>query len=162
MLYVLSPVLGLAAYVVYMQVATGDALAMVHAQALFPVPRGLDNLTDPRRFVDDFLTVKLAFHDTTGSLLDRVFFIAFVASLLLAYRKLDRPLFAFVLLMGLTPLAGSFMAFMRYLVVAWPLFLAWGRYLNGKSPRLMFYGLLPLLALQEIFVILYATYNGVA
>jgi hypothetical protein len=162
LLYLLAPLAGLGLYCAYMQLETGDPLAMVHAQLLFPSERGTAGLLNPAQLYDNLFDVPLTLHNDTGSILDRLFFLLFLVSLPLAWRRLDRPVFVFALLMGLTPLAGSFMSYMRYVLLAFPLFIAWASYLQDKNPRIFAYGVLPLLILQEVFVIFQATHNGVA
>ena len=162
LLWLLAPIAGAAAYCLYMQIETGDPLEMVHAHALFAADLGGDRMLNPIAFVKDLFTVELALHHDTNSILDRLFFFAYLASLPLAWKRLDRPTFAFAVVMGLAPLAGSFMSYMRYLLMAFPLFLAWGTFFESKSPRLFFYSMLPLLIMQEFFVVFQVTHNGVS
>jgi hypothetical protein len=132
---VLAPLAGAAAYLAFMQAATGDYLAHVHATVFYPSQWSVGNVVKPWVLVENFLAVS-ALHNVLHSALDRVFFVGFLASMPLVYRKVDRPLFLFYLTMGLQPLLGSFMSYMRYLLPAFPLYIAYARGFEGR-PRLM-------------------------
>lgn len=159
----LAPVAGVATLCAFMAIETGDPLAMMHAQAYYETAmRGFDGLLQPMSILKDLFRSDLALYGLSNSVLDRIFFTVFLASAPLVYRRVDRPMFAFYLVMGLTPMAGSFQSYMRYLLVAFPLFLAWASYLEKVRPGRFVFGLMPLIMVQGIFVVLQASRLWVA
>jgi hypothetical protein len=133
----LAPLAGVLADAAYMQLAAGDWLAHVHSEALFPAHWQLSNAFKPWVFATELAGRGLSFHGYLNSAVDRLFFVAFLASVPLVYRRVDKPLFVFYLLLGLLPpLMGSFMAYTRLLLPAFPLFIAWASSLETR-PRLL-------------------------
>ena len=131
--YILGPLLGLVAYYAYMFWTTGDALAAQHAQGAFISGWDLKYALQPWVAVDRFFGPHTAIHGDTNSGLDRMLFVGFLASTPLVYRRLDKPLFALYLVMGLQPLLGSYMSYMRYIMLALPLYLAYGSWLGTRK-----------------------------
>jgi hypothetical protein len=159
---VLAPLAGFAAYLAYMYALTGDALASFHALETWGNGYGLANALDPRYFVDNLFHERLAIHSFDYSILDRVFFLGFVASLPLAYRRLDKPLFVLCLALGLSPLLGSYQSYMRYVLMALPMFIAYGSFFTGRLPRLYVAVLTCLIVLQVEFTALHVLHYWAA
>jgi hypothetical protein len=136
LLVVVAPIAGAAAYLAFMQLATGDALAHVHAARLYPARWEVTTLLQPWELWETTFGRGLTLHGQLDSSVDRLLFVGFVASAPLVYRKVGLPLFAFYVLLGMQPLMGSYMSYARYLLLAFPLFIAWGAYFE-EHPRAM-------------------------
>lgn len=156
-LLLLSPILGYCGYLVTMYVLTGDPFASYNAQKYFIGQYSALNIFNPVLFFHNLFAPIQSIHLFTNSLIDRLFFVLYLANLPLVYKKTDKPLFFLYVLMGITPFLGSFMAYTRYLLLAIPLFIAWGEIIYEKKwfvPALIIG--LSLLSLQVIFIMLYA------
>jgi hypothetical protein len=150
--YTLAPLSGLLGYFAFMYLAAGDPFAAFEAQKNFVGTRSLEHLWDPVHFVRVLVANNLVIHDYTRSWLDRLFFLGFLLSLPFVYRRVDKGLFAFYLLMGLEPLSGSFLSYMRYGLMAFPLFIACAVYLEEKNAYGgVFAVAMPLLLVQALF-----------
>jgi hypothetical protein len=163
-LYVLAPVLAVVLYFAYMESATGDALAAVHAQDRFISERSASNLLKPWIAIEHMLTPDLSVHEFTTSVIDRLFFWGFIASWPVVYRHTDKVLFSFYALMGLEPLLGSYMSYTRYVMLAFPLYVAyaaWSTKVN-LSPYAVSAALFPMMALQGLFIALHTSNYWVA
>ena len=123
--YLAAPALGLAALWAFMALAAGDTFAAYRAEQQFIGEYKVSEIIRPWHFFSDFFTTDLHLHGYLDSALDRLVFIAFLASLPLAWRRLDRPLFAMTLLLGIVPLFGSFLAYTRLVMSAFGLFVAY-------------------------------------
>jgi len=142
---------GFAAYLVIMKISAGDYLAGFASQNYFVARNTLSNLAHPFRwFLENFVQVRLVPHGFTNSMLDRGFFLLFLVSLIPVYRRLDRTLFVYSLVLGLmAALAGSFMAYTRYLLPVFPIYMAWAMSLRRKYVFL----LIPAAFLQVLFLV---------
>lgn len=165
--YLLGPVAGLAAYLLLMKGLTGDALAAANTQDTYISDWGLGHLLEPWRLAGDFARPSLRLHGNVDSIIDRAFFAAFVASLPLVYRRVDKPVFVMCLWLGLTPLLGSFMSYSRYVMLAFPLYIAYGSSVALQAqrlvPRLAFATVLSLMVfLQVLAIALHVTNHWVA
>jgi hypothetical protein len=150
------PILGILLNFFYMYFKTGDFFAELSAQRYFIGGYSVFNLFNPQLFIKNIFGTKLVLHGFMNSLLDRIFFGLFLATLPLAYKKLDKALFYFYLLLGLVPLFGSFMGYMRYLLPAFfPLSIVLGRLMLTRK-TLFFILMYCFLALQTLFIILQA------
>jgi Dolichyl-phosphate-mannose-protein mannosyltransferase len=152
-LLALAPLLGVAAHLGYMQAVTGDYLMHVHAQDLYGAQWNLVNVLKPWVFAHEIFGRGLTFHSQLNSSLDRLFFLGFLLSAPLVYRRVSLPLFLLYAALGLLPpLMGSFMAYTRFLLPAFPLYIAWADYLRTR-PRLL-RGAVTLMALMQFAAIL--------
>jgi hypothetical protein len=92
--------------------------------------------------------------------MDRAFFAVFLASAPLVWRYCDKTLLVFYLVIGLQPMFGSFGSYTRFLLLAFPLYIAYGQLI--RSDRY----LLPLvyagLLLQALLLSLHASHHWVA
>jgi hypothetical protein len=155
LLWALAPLAGFCVYMLYMQHVTGDALIAMHTEKLYISNRSIDNLVHPWRLFGDLFDSHLVVHNYLHSALDRSFFLVFVASLPLVYKRVDLPLFLFCAIVGLQPFLGSFMSYMRLVLVAFPLFIAYGSLLEKRSPHLMYTLIYPLAMLQALLLSLH-------
>lgn len=106
-------------------------------------------------FIKDIIPQHLVLHDPNNSLIDRLFFIIFLLSLPVIWRKTDRILFALSLVMGLVPLLGSFMSYTRYVLMIFPFFIALGSLFGEKENKeFNFFYTYSALLLQGLFIIL--------
>jgi hypothetical protein len=157
-----APLLAFAAYLLYMDAQVGDAFAGLRAQEEFIGQKDVKYLLQPWRFVSGLFRADLLLHDYVLSLLDRGFFLWFVASLPLLWRRVDKPLFVFCALLGLVPLLGTFMSYMRYVMPAFGLYVAYGGWLEGKSAVLLPGIVLTMALLQALFLSLFVMNHWVA
>lgn len=147
----LSLVLGFSAYLLCIYVSTGSAWSGFLAQEHFIAGNSMQNLLHPLLwFKKNFLDISLTLHKYTTSIIDRLFFVGFLVSLSWIYKNTDRVLFYYALVMGLVPaLLGNFMAYTRYLIVVFPLFIILSLIFKNKSP----YVIIPLFVVQVFLLI---------
>lgn len=117
-----SPFLGFGLLLIFMKILTGDYFAQFDAQKFFISQYSLMHSINILYFFHMFFQFPLVLHGYTNSLLDRIFFVGFLL-LLIPMRKLVSPVFfVYALVFGIGPvMAGSFMSYMRYLSVVFPL-----------------------------------------
>ncbi len=148
----LAPIAGVAVYFALMAQTTGDATTGLDAQKFFVGERSLTDLVDVVGLARNFADVAWG-HDYHHSILDRLWFVGFVAGLVVLWRR-DRLLFWFALPMGLIPPLTGFMSYTRYIVAVFPLFFVAGDVLSGptrRGPRAIVLGVL--VALQAVLVL---------
>jgi hypothetical protein len=155
-LWLLAPLVGFAINLLYIHLKTGDFFAEFSAQRYFIGGYSVSNLFNPYLFVKNVFGTPLVLHGFMNSLIDRIFFGLFLVMIPLAYKKLNKGLFYFYLVLGLVPLLGSFMGYLRYLLPAFfPLSIVIGVLIEKK--KAFFIALLYcFLALQTVFIILQA------
>jgi len=114
----------------------------------------LQNLLHPLLwFKRNFIEITLTLHNYTTSIIDRLFFAGFLASLFGIYKNADKIFFYYALVMGLVPaLLGNFMAYTRYLVVVFPIFIILALIFKNKSP----YVIIPLFMMQIFFLVIHS------
>lgn len=152
-LCLLAPLLGFGAYLAVMAAATGNAFEGFAAQKLFIAESSIFQIFDIGSFIRSFFDID-SLHGMEGSVLDRIWFIVFCASLMGVWR-IHPLLFWYALPMGLIPaMTVSFMAYMRYLLVVFPVFMLWGvrlaRMRNSLGQAVILAGLF---ALQILFLL---------
>ncbi|OGC03053.1 hypothetical protein A3H38_05100 [candidate division WOR-1 bacterium RIFCSPLOWO2_02_FULL_46_20] len=135
-IFLAAPVMllgGFASYLFFMKYYTGDYFSGLAAQQYFVSGYSIGNMAAlPAWFVRNF-TAALRFHGFTNSLIDRSFFVVFILLLYPIFRKLDKTLFVYALVMALVPvLAGSFMSYTRYLLPVFPIFMVLAVLLKEK------------------------------
>jgi hypothetical protein len=157
-----APLLGFVAYLLYMNSQVGDAMAGFRAQEEFIGHKDVKFLLQPGRFLSDLFRDDLLLHDYVLSILDRWFFIWFVASLPLLWRRVDRPLFVFCALLGLVPLLGTFMSYMRYVLPAFGLFIAYGGWLSERRQSALWGVVLAMGMFQALLLSLFVLNHWVA
>ena len=127
-----APVLGLGAYFLFMQAATGDAMAGIEMQRAFHAGRSVTNLFDVGGMLLNLLDVEVI-HGIQHSLLDRLAFLLVLATLVPLWR-IDKALFWFALPMALLgPLSGSLVSYTRFAAVIFPTSLVLARALGGQD-----------------------------
>ena len=162
LLFVLAPVAGFGAYLVYMHLALGNAFVAMDTEKLFISDRGLHNLLRPDHLVTDFFRSSYSVHDYLDSAIDRIFFAVFLLSLPLVYFRVDKPMFLFCAVIGLQPFLGSFMSYTRLVLVAFPLYIAYAATFAAWRPQLTYAVAYPLLLVQSVFLALHVNGNWVA
>ncbi|MBW2965293.1 glycosyltransferase family 39 protein [Candidatus Woesearchaeota archaeon] len=145
---------GFAAYLLLMKIWAGSWLAGFKAQQAFIAGNSILNAVDIFGwFMRNFVNVDWALHSYTGSIIDRLFFLAFLVVLYYIYKRLDRTMFWYAAVLGLVPaLCGSFMAYTRYLLVVFPIFIALAVRFKKKWWAL----LVPMAGLQAIFIVMHS------
>ncbi len=155
LLLVFVPIVGYLLNFIVMYYFTGDPFAQYNALRSFIGGYSVFNILNPELLIKNIFGTKLLLHGFTNSLLDRLFFLFFVLMAPLVYKKTDKTLFSFYLLCGMVPIFGSFMGYMRYLLPAFPLFLALGSVFEKKKYFLYIY-LIFSLSIQTLLVVMYA------
>lgn len=111
----------------------------------------------------DIIPKQLVLHDPNNSLLDRLFFVVFLSSLSLIWRRTDKVLFTYALIMGIVPLLGSFMSYTRYMLMVFPLFISLGSIFSEKKYSwMLFLYEYPVLLLQALFIVMHCLNYWVA
>lgn len=152
-LLIVASTLGFGAYLLFMYFTTGAIWQGFEAQRFFIAENSLTNLLHPWAWLEkNFLSIELTLHSFTTSLIDRLFFFGYLCGLAGVYKFLEKRYFWYALVMGLIPaLLGSFMAYTRYLLVVFPLFILLAIISGKKSP----YVAIPFLMLQMLFLIMH-------
>lgn len=162
--WLLSPCVGFAAYLLFMRWQTGDYFAGFAAQKSFVAQSALAELLNVRDFVNSLFNFGV-WHGFFDSRLDRAFFIAFVVACA-GLARLDPSLLLLAIPLGLIPALGvSFMAYSRYLAVVFPVFLFYGYVLarlSRFSPILTPVLLSLSFAIQMLFLVLFSNNYWVA
>jgi hypothetical protein len=148
----LMPLLGYAAYFCFMHFATGNALEGFEAQAWYPNQPSIANILNVPGFLHALVDVG-KWHGMTDSLIDRILFVVFLASLPSIWR-LDKSHFWFALGTGLIPaMSNWFFSYNRFLLMCFPLFIVLAAALQGSERRwLRRYYYCVLGTLQAVFV----------
>ncbi len=153
--------LGVAGYFLLMWRQTGDPFAGLAAQRFFFSNYSLQNLLNPPAWIDrNFIHITFTLHGFNTSALNRIFFLAFLGGLALVWRKLPPELTVYTALIGLTPaLSGELDSFPRYMLAAFPIFIALGMtFPRRKLAR----WLIPSAAVQMIFLLAHSLNYWVA
>ena len=160
----LAPLVGFGAYLVVMWLTTGNPSEGIAAQRRSVGSFSIGHLLHPELFLHNLLFEPPHLASVTTSLVDRLFFLFFLAVCPLVYRTCGAELFAYTLVMGFAPpLLGSFMSYKRFLLPIFPLFIALssatesGRLAPLRRPLLVFFA-----ALQVLFLALHALNYWVA
>jgi hypothetical protein len=162
LLYVLAPIAGFVCYLVYMHFAIGDAFIAMHTEKLYISNRSIENLLRPDKLIGDLFLAHYSVHGYLDSAIDRIFFAVFVLSLPLVYVRVDKPMFLFCAIVGMQPFLGSFMSYTRLVMVAFPLYIAYGVTFARSCPQLTHAVIYPLLLLQAVLLALQINGNWVA
>ena len=150
----LSTLFGFGIYFFCMYTSTGSPWSGFLAQKYYVAGNSLQNLLHPLLwFKRNFIEITLTLHNYTTSIIDRLFFAGFLASLFGIYKNADKIFFYYALVMGLVPaLLGNFMAYTRYLVVVFPIFIILALIFKNKSP----YVIIPLFMMQIFFLVIHS------
>jgi hypothetical protein len=152
--------LGFGLYLGLMTWFTNDPWIGFGTQNHFRSHNDLSNLVHPLDwFMRNFIHIHYSLLGVETDPLNRLFFLAFILALVLSFRRSDRSLWIYALVLGLFPaMISDLMSYMRYLLVVFPLFIflaqKWGHHRN--------YYLLASLPLQVVFLVLHALNEWVA
>lgn len=128
-----APGLGWAVYLALMWQWTGNPWAGIEAQGYWGV-HAISNLWDVPKFVKGFFEVR-AWHEFTGSVLDRLGFLLVLYALPVLWRR-GRDLVAWTLMLAVIPaMSGTFVSFLRFASCAFPVFLAGAAVLSTAKWR---------------------------
>ena len=162
-LWLIFPVFGYFLNFLYMYLMTGDLFAQYSAYKHFVGDYSVLNILNIPLFFQNLFGTTLVLHGLTNSFLDRVFFAFFILMIPVVYRKVDRTLFSFYVILGFVPFFGSFLGYMRYLLPAFPLYIALGEIFSKKKYSLGFYSYIFVShSMQVILLILYALSHWVS
>jgi len=151
-----APVLGFGAYLLFMHVSVGGAFAGFSTYTdNYAHPPSIAKIFDVAGFAREFFRVADV-HVYYGSLVDRLWFAIFAASLLPLWRR-DKIAFAYALPFGLVPaLSLTLVSFTRHFLLILPVFALWGAYLSEEKRRWALWMTLgALLSLQTLFLVLH-------
>jgi hypothetical protein len=122
---VLSPLLGGAAYLAFMWLATGNALEMIQAMTGYVSAHSLSYILHPVELAQALGQWPLAIHGFTNSIIDRAVFLGFLLLLAPLFRRVHPALAVYALAVGLlNVVSGTFMSYSRYILLAFPIFIA--------------------------------------
>jgi hypothetical protein len=149
------PLLGYLSYLAIMYFYTGDALRGFRAQEEFFSSASLSKIFDIVGFIKS-LYGPTQVHGFIGSVIDRIWFLLFCASLPFIW-KMNKEWFSYSLLMGLVPaMTLSFVSFTRYVMVIFPVFIVSAHLFSAEWRERWFYLLLAsLFGMQVIFLTLH-------
>lgn len=158
------PFLGLGVVIIVMYLLTGDFFAQFDAQKQFISHYSLFSLLNPFSFIRSFFAFPLVLGGFTNSLFDRIFFVGFVMLLFFMLKRVNIILFIFSVAFGILPvLSGSFMSYMRYLVIIFPIYIALAKMTNEKKYAFLQFPLLfTFTILQTLFIIMHSLNYWVA
>ncbi len=157
-LFVLSPLLGVAAYFGFMYVATGNPLELVREAATNVSGFSPTLFLHPLDLYHQLMPDHLEIHGFTNSMIDRSFFAAFLLLIIPLFRKVHISLALYALATAcLSVVGGSFVSYTRYVLVAFPVFIALALLLQHRRLSVLWMPLLYLFTmLQSLFLILHA------
>lgn len=163
-LFVVSPLLGLGIVMVFMFFSTGNALAQFDAQKQFISQYSLLSLLNPFSVFRSFFNFPLTLHGFTNSLFDRVFFLGFLSVMIFMIKRVSITFFVFSIVFGIFPVfGGSFMSYMRYIAVIFPLFIVLAKMIEEKKYAFLEFPLFFIFTiLQTLFVIMHSLNYWVA
>lgn len=153
-----SPLLGAAAYLTVMKIATGNALEMLQAMKVYVSAHSITYILHPVELARALGEWPLAIHGFTNSAIDRVVFLAFVLLLAPLFRRVHPALACYALVVGcLNVVSGTFMSYTRYVLMAYPAFMAAALLLEEPARRWLRLPIAYLLVLcQGLFLVMHA------
>jgi hypothetical protein len=162
--FLFSPVLGGLAYLAFMRAATGNAFEMFEAMKGYVSAHSLSYLLHPLQLAQALGEWPLAIHGFTNSIIDRAIFLAFLLLLVPLFRRLHPALAVFALVVGVLNVAsGTFMSYSRYILLAFPVFIAAAMLLQRPSVRFLRLPLaFTLVLVQGLFLTMHALSYWVA
>jgi len=151
----LSFVAGFVTYLLLMKFFTGSAMAGFEAQKQFISGNAMANILHPIDFiVNNFINIEYTVAGYNTGIVNRIGFVLYLAVLAFSYRRLNKTLFVYSLILGMIPaLSGNLMSYTRYLVVIFPLFICLAETIKRNN---MYYYLIPGIALQTLFLIVHS------
>ncbi|HSD98895.1 MAG TPA: hypothetical protein VLB73_04345 [Patescibacteria group bacterium] len=157
-LLLFSPFFGLGIVMCMFYITTGSFFTQFSAQQNYISQYSLFSIFNPIFFLRALFAFPLALHGFTNSLLDRLFFVFFIFILFFLYKRVSKILFIYTLCFGILPvLSGSFMSYMRYLVIVFPIFICLAKLsLEEKYRKYTFPFLFFSIFLQTLFIIMHS------
>ncbi|MBW2967254.1 glycosyltransferase family 39 protein, partial [Candidatus Woesearchaeota archaeon] len=151
---------GLGSYLIMMKYYTGSFFTGFMVQKYMIADNSVLNLFFlPQWFMRNFWNLDWTLHTFVWSAIDRIFFVLFLVVLYLIFRELDTTMFTYALAVGLVPaFAGNFLAYTRYLLVVFPIYMVLAKRLKGNY----IYIFVPMLMLQTLFIVMHALNYWVA
>jgi hypothetical protein len=144
------PLAGYATYFGVMYASTGNPFEGFTAQNYYVNQPSIANLFDVSAFLMAAGRVG-SLHGMVDSAIDRLFFLVFLAGLPGVW-KLDRTYFWYALGTGLVPaMSNWFLSYSRFLLLCFPLFIVYARYLEGPEKRCIRWSCYWLLAGGQVF-----------
>lgn len=155
-LLLFSPFVGLFVYMLIMYMTTGSFFTAFTIQQYFISHFSLFSIFNPLFFLKALFTFPLQIHGFANSLLDRMFFLGFLAFLPLLYNRVSKVFFIYAVVFAVLPvLSGSFMSYTRYLLMAFPIFIAFAKIsFEKKYEKITFSFIYFCLLLQSLFLIM--------
>ena len=149
----LAFIAGLLVYFMFMHYTTGSAFSGLAAANIVKGRASLMNVTDPFGwFMRNFINVKYYIHYYIYSIIDRLFFLAYVLLIYPVYKKMDKTMFTYMLVLGLVPaLSGNLMSYTRLMFEVFPMFIVLALIFRKNH----YYVTAPLIALQTFFLIMH-------
>jgi hypothetical protein len=165
--YLGAPLAGYAVYLAVLFVTTGDPFSGIQAQSHVVASWSLSAIARPdllvRDFFSPFLAPNLHLLGFTNGLLDRVFFVLFLTALAAVLLETGPVLCSYYFLLGIVPILGTFMSYTRYLMPAFPLYIAVARMAErGKLHPILVPGMLVSYALSVVLLGMHALNHWVA
>ncbi|MBU4313094.1 MAG: glycosyltransferase family 39 protein [Candidatus Omnitrophica bacterium] len=163
-LYLLFPVFGFIALLVFFYFTTGNAFEWLDSQKIYIARHSVGNILNPiTTLYNNFFRTRLVLHGYTNSIIDRTVFILFVSSLFFIFRQQRFSLFLYAFLTGLLPgISGNMMSYTRYLSMVFPLYYFLGINFNIEKKRTVFFLLLMVfLLIQGVFLARHINYYWV-
>lgn len=162
--YLIAPLIGFIAYLIFMQITTGSYFEGFRMESYNVGHWDIANVLNPLLFfVNLFFPESSALHGFTNSIIDRVFFVCYCIFLYFIYKKLDKTMFVYALVMGMVPILGSFMSYTRYVLMVFPIFMVLAKFYDKSKYKLLFYPtLLLFIVIQIIFLIMHSLNYWVA
>lgn len=150
----LFPLAGIIVYFLIMAYFLGDisiGIKGLNSQSSWNIA----NVFDPFSLLKNLVSPPYILHSFQKSVLDRIFFIFFLGMLPLVWKKLPRHYFYYTLVTGMVPIFGSFTSYTRYLLPAFPIFMALSFYLRGKLGNFYYLTLFMFLFLQALLFVMH-------
>lgn len=145
--------LGYACYFAYMYSATGNPFEGFAAQRHFENEPSIRNIFNLAGFFKAAVNIG-SLHGHTNSALDRLMFLIFICSLPLVYKQ-NKTLFIYTLVVGLLPaMATWFISYTRFIILCFPIYIAWGDYAAKAKCSFMFWYCTALLAAIQVCLLL--------
>lgn len=134
----LAPLVGYATYFLLMWHWTGNAFEGFAAQKHYPNQPSLENIANLPQFFHSFFNVGSVFGMLDGGL-DRVLFVLLLFTLPALWRT-NKEWFWWTVCVGIIPaMSNWFFSYRRFLVVAFPVFFIWGKWLSPPDRRWAFW-----------------------
>lgn len=153
--FLLFPFIGMSIYFLYLFLKTGSILEGFIVQQYSIAQWNFFNIFLPQKLFVNLFLIPWQVHGYINSGIDRVFFLFFLLFLPFIYKKTDKVLFIYAFCLGLTPFLGSFMSYIRYIVVIFPIFISLAVLVEQKYAYMKYSVLYVFLSLQTLFLILH-------